>query len=108
MLTKEQVLALSLEELIIICNETLADPYARFPYIMENTPEFLDEVAEDLGGAWLVEAVQNGHYDKKDKWAVCIVDGTEFRTFSGRNELFQHLISPEDIAEQYNLAVGEQ
>ena len=48
MLTKEQVLALSLDELIIICNETLADPYARFPYIMENTPEFLDEVPYKL------------------------------------------------------------
>ena len=108
MLTLEQVRALSLEEIILLLNDTIADPYSGyFPYIVENTPDFLDEVAEKFGGAWLVSAIRNGKYDPTDKWAICVEDGTEFRTFSGVNELFYHIIKPEDIVEQYNLVCGE-
>ena len=107
-MTIEKLRALSVEELIKMLNETIADPYGGyFPYIVENTDEFLDKVAEQYGGAWLVRAIRNGKYDPTDKWAICLEDGDTFRTFSGVNEIYAHIMREEEIVEFYNLSVAE-
>ena len=106
MLTSEQIRALSLDEIVIILNEYVTDPYGGFfPYIRENDETFLDEIGEKFGGWWVACGIANGHFNETDKYAICIEDGNEIRTFSTKEEIFDNIISPEDISESYNLAV---
>lgn len=108
MKTANDILSLDLAEIVKLINDYVADPYSsQFPYIVPNSDEFLDEVAEKKGGAFLTRAIRNGKYDPQDTWAICLEDCPIFRTFSGQNELFFHIITPEDIAERYNLTAGE-
>lgn len=106
-MTTEQVRQMTAGELVGLVNDCCADESQRYPFIRENTEEFLDEVADDLGGYWVAKAIENGTFHASDKFIFVSAECSQIDTFTTREELFERVIDPEEIARRHNEKYNE-
>ena len=95
----QRIAAMSIAQLVATCNDNV-DPFDfKMPFIKDNEDEVLDDIAEVMGGSWLVKAIRNGHYDPADRYILALEDQDQVVTFTTRTEFFQRVATPEDLAE---------